>query len=116
MAEAASLALAAMINDLLNFNNTIFLLDCQKLVQFLNTADQSNPPEWRIKLFTQLFANCPGRRGSKIFKISRNFNTTADSLVKQAFNSSAVFSSSLQHVCTNSAHFFSERGYQPVFH
>jgi hypothetical protein len=53
MAEAAALALASTINDRLNFNNTSFLSDCQQLVQFLNAIDQTNPPDWKIKFFTQ---------------------------------------------------------------
>jgi len=42
MAEAAALALAAMVNDNLNFNNTTFLLDCRQLVDFLNQRDQEH--------------------------------------------------------------------------
>jgi hypothetical protein len=84
MAEAAALALAAMVNDRLNFNNTAFLSDCQQLVHFLNTTDQTYPPDWRIKPFTQIFTNCSAYRQAKIFKISRNLNSTADSLARQA--------------------------------
>lgn len=39
MAKAATLALAAIINIRLNFNNTYFLSNCQQLVKFLNGAD-----------------------------------------------------------------------------
>ena len=52
MAEAAALALAAMVADLLNFTNIAFLSDCNQLVQFLNADDQNHPPDWRIKPFT----------------------------------------------------------------
>jgi hypothetical protein len=86
MAEAAALALAAMVNDRLNFNNTAFLSDCQQLVHFLNTTDQTYPPDWRIKPFTQIFTNCSAYRQAKIFEISRNLNSTADSLARQAFS------------------------------
>lgn len=85
MAEAAALALAATVNDRLNFNNTSFLSDCQQLVQFLNAADHSNPPDWKIKFFTQLFVNHSQNRGSNIYKISRTLNRTADTLAKQAY-------------------------------
>ena len=47
MAEAAALAIAAMV-----FNNTVFLSDCQQLVGFLNQSDLTHPPDWRIKCFT----------------------------------------------------------------
>jgi hypothetical protein len=85
MAEAAALALAAVINDSLNFTNTNFLSDCQQLVYFLNSADQSNPPDWRIKFYTQTFINYASRCQAKIFKIDRNLNTTAHGLARQAF-------------------------------
>jgi hypothetical protein len=39
MAEAAALALTALVNNRLSFNNTAFLSDCQQLVHFLNSAD-----------------------------------------------------------------------------
>lgn len=86
MAEAAALALAATISDLLNFNNTTFLSDCQQLVHFLNAVDQSYPLDWRIKSFTQMFPNRLGRRQAKICKINRNLNATADALARQAFS------------------------------
>jgi ribonuclease HI len=71
--EAAALALAAFVNDFLNFDNTSFLSDSQQLVQFLNATGQSSPHNWRIKY-------------SKVYYISRNLNTTNDSLAKQAFS------------------------------
>ena len=74
MTEAAALALAATVNDALNINNTTFLSDCQQLVHFLNDADQTNPSDWRIKYFTQLFANCAGQRRQKIYKVNRQLN------------------------------------------
>lgn len=57
MAEAAALALAAAVTDCMNLDNITFLSDSELLVQFLNAADQSNPPDWRIKYYTQLFSN-----------------------------------------------------------
>jgi hypothetical protein len=57
MAEAASLALAAMIIHRLNIRECTFLSDCQQLMQFINSADHSNPLEWRIKPFTQIYQN-----------------------------------------------------------
>lgn len=60
-AEAATLALAAIVSDKLNFGNTTFLSDCQQLVDFLNITDQSHPPDWRITYYTQIFANYSAR-------------------------------------------------------
>jgi hypothetical protein len=58
MAEAVALALAARVNESLNFDNTTFLLDCQQLVHFLDQQDHTHPPDWRTKFFTQSFTNC----------------------------------------------------------
>jgi hypothetical protein len=52
MAEAASLALAASIIYRLNINGCNFLSDCEQLVHSINSADHSNPSDWRIKPFT----------------------------------------------------------------
>jgi hypothetical protein len=84
MAEAAALALAARVNDSLNFDNTTFLSDCQQLVHFLNQQDQTHPPEWRMKPFTQSFTNLSTHRHGKILKINRSLNTTADGLARLA--------------------------------
>jgi hypothetical protein len=98
MAEAVALALAATVNDALNFNNTSFLSDCQQLVHFLNDKDQTNPLE--------VFANCSARRRSKIFKVNRNLISTTDNLAKQASSVSSSNSSvfDFKPVCSNSAH------------
>jgi hypothetical protein len=81
MAEAISLAFAATVAETLNLSNVNFLSDCQQLVHFLNAADQSNPPDWRIKPFTQMFSNYAKSRESKIFKISGLDNQTVYSNV-----------------------------------
>jgi hypothetical protein len=52
MAEAAAMALAAIITHHLKLQPIIFLSDNQQLVHFLNTPDQTNPPKWRIKHYT----------------------------------------------------------------
>ena len=88
MAEAAALALAAAVTEGMNLNNINFLSDCEQLVHFLNAADQTNPPDWRIKYFTQLFSNHSSCRQSRIFKISRTLNTTVDALARQALSDS----------------------------
>jgi len=86
MAEAAALAVAALINQSLSFTNTTFLSDCQQLVEFLNQPDLTHPPDWRMKCFTQIFHNSTLHQQARIFKIDRRQNTTADSLARQAFS------------------------------
>ena len=49
MAEAAAMALAAIVTICLGLQQAIFLSDNQQLVHFLNGLDQASPPEWRIK-------------------------------------------------------------------
>jgi len=101
MAEAAALALAALVNNRLGFNNAAFLSDCQQLVHFLNPADQSNPPDWRIKPFTQIFTTCSAQCQAKIYKINWTLNTTVDSLAKHAILESC---SNYEPVCSYSRH------------
>lgn len=100
VAEAASLAFAASIVQALNITNCTYLSDCQQLVHFLNMEDSSNPPYWRIKPFTQLFHNISSSQASRIYKISRSQNTTADALARQALSSQIT---QLQISCTNRA-------------
>jgi hypothetical protein len=98
MVEAASLALASSITRAMNIHNCNFLSDCQQLVQFLNKDDLSNPPDWRIKPFTQVFSNNAAHTSSRIIKINKNLNTTADALARQAYTSSAL---ELNSHCSN---------------
>ena len=105
MTKAAALALAATLNDQLNFSNTTFLTDSQQLVRFLNAADQEHPPDWRIKSYTQLFKNRADHRHAKILQINRTLNTTADALARQAFSASASTDSGVQPVCSYMSHF-----------
>lgn len=104
MAEAAALVLAAIINERLNFDNTIFLSNSQILVHFLNALDHNNPPDWRIKPYTQMFKNTANRRHGKIVKINRTMNSTADVLAKQALIAPAHSDAVLQPVCSYACH------------
>ena len=104
MAEAAALALAATVTERLHLQHTNFLTDNQELVLFLNASDHSNPPDWRIKHFTQLFVNYTKQRTTEIFKISRNLNQTADTLARQAVLDSESTTLNLSSTCSNSAH------------
>ncbi|OQU90593.1 hypothetical protein SORBI_3001G004550 [Sorghum bicolor] len=74
----------------MNISDCHFLSDCQQLVYFLNREDITNPPDWRIKPFTQIFANCVTNRQSYLHKIHRSLNSTADSLARQAYSSDTL--------------------------
>jgi hypothetical protein len=71
MAEAAVLALAAAVTAQLEMYHTNFLSDNQELVSFINSRDQSNPPDWRIKHLIQLFINYTHQRHTRTIKIGR---------------------------------------------
>ena len=84
MAESAALALATVLLEKLELQDAIFLSDNQQLVHFLNGADLSNPPDWRIKPYTQMISPLLAGTSSSIRKISRSQNQMADSLARQA--------------------------------
>lgn len=104
MAKAAAMALVATIADQLHYDNVNFLSDCQQLVAFLNSPDLTNPSEWQIKYFAQMYVNSTGARQARIFEISRDLNATADNLAKQAFTSIVPTSADLNLTCSNIAH------------
>jgi len=91
MGEAAALALGASIVQALQIPYCNFLSDSQQLVHFLHQENQQNPPQWRIKPFTQVFTNTATTLQTQLFKINRNQNTTADTLAKQARSSMPTF-------------------------
>ena len=79
VAEAAALALAAIITSKLNI--IAFLSDCQQLVYYINSL---NPPDQRIKPFIQFFSNFSRDSFARLCKISINLNLLADGLARQA--------------------------------
>lgn len=104
MAEAAAMALAATLAEQLHYDNVTFLFDCQQLVDFLSSPDRNNPPEWQITYYTQVFVNSTASHHAKIYKISRDLNTTADNLAKQASSATVPSTANLSHTCSNMAH------------
>jgi hypothetical protein len=54
-AEAAVIAFAAALLNNMNFQQVSFLSDCAQLVPFLNSLDHTDPPDWRMKIYTQVF-------------------------------------------------------------
>lgn len=85
MAEAAALALASAIARKFQIEGINYLSDCEQLTHFLNKEDHSNPPDWRIKPFTQLYLNNAGPTSATTLKNHRSLNSIAHSLARQAF-------------------------------
>jgi hypothetical protein len=83
MAESAALALATVLLENWSYRMQSFYQN-QQLVHFLNGADLSNPPDWRIKPYTQMISPLLAGTSSSIRKISRSQNQMADSLARQA--------------------------------
>jgi hypothetical protein len=59
-------------------------------VDFLNLQDSTDPPDWRMKIFTQAFDDSTQTMTSQVLKISRDINEIADNLARLAFYSPAV--------------------------
>jgi len=104
MAEAASLVLASAVGHNLNLSGVNFLLDYEQLVHFLNKNDISNPPDWRIKYYTQTFANFTRSSSSNIIKVHRCLNTMVDALARQAVQHSTFQNSDLEFSCSLEHH------------
>jgi ribonuclease HI len=101
MAESAALALAISLCRNMNLEPVQFYSDSQLLVDCLNGPDPSNPPDWRIKPFTQ-FVQTSLINSYQVFKIPRAQNLMADSLARRALHSLLSFQPSSPLVCTNS--------------
>jgi len=104
MAESAALALATdLLNQIQCTRYTIFS-DNQQLVYFLNKSNLSNPPDWRIKPYSQSAANLLAIYSTQVRRIKRTQNQMADSLARQAFQ--AITSNRIQYDfrCSNPSH------------
>jgi len=104
MAESAAMALVSDILNQLQCRNTTILSDNQQLVYFLNGVNLSNPPDWRIKPFTQFTANLLSGTSSQVHRIKRNQNQMADSLAKQTLQALTTNQPAYTGTCTNSSH------------
>ena len=104
MAESGAMALASAILNQLQCRNTTILSDNQQLVHFLNLVNLSNPPDWRIKPFTQFTANLLSETSSQVRRIKRNQNQMADSLAKQALQALTTNQLVYTGTCANSSH------------
>jgi ribonuclease HI len=103
MAESAALALATCLCRNMNLEHLNLFTDTQLLVECINGPDPSNPPDWRIKPFTQLIT-ASLNTSSMVHKIPRTQNQMADSLARHALHSLLSFQPSSPVSCTNPSH------------
>jgi len=102
MAEAAGMALAAMIASGLNIRNLSFLTDNQQLAAYFSFSDLSSPPRWD-RPFTQRFLNAMASSSYRVLKVHRSFNATAHLLAHQAFRASESQCNLPNVTCSNVA-------------
>jgi ribonuclease HI len=103
MAESAALALSVSLCRNINLEQVHFYSDSQLLVDCLNGPDPSNPPDWRVKPYTQIVQTSL-INSYQVFKIPRTQNMMADSLARRALHRLLSFQPYTPLVCTNPAH------------
>jgi hypothetical protein len=80
--------LAAVITHRLGLHNVYFLSDSLQLVNFLNSGDLLDLPDWRMAPLIQMTQDYTRDRNSSVLKIDGQFNCIVDSLASLAFSSS----------------------------
>jgi ribonuclease HI len=103
MAESAALALAFSLCRKMNLEHTQFYTDSQILTNCINGPDPSNPPDWRIKPFTQIIQSFSNTHFS-VAKIPKTENQMADSLARRALHNILSSQTSPLNLCTNPSH------------
>jgi hypothetical protein len=104
-AEAAGLALAATILNKLNLCEIAYFSDCSNLVDYINSEDPSDPPDWHVLPCIQDFNLAMRLSRYTVSKISHHDNSIADSLAKLAFNSPHIQSKEYVPGCSYETHF-----------
>jgi ribonuclease HI len=104
MAEAAGMAIAAVITSQLGFQTMSFFTDSQALAGFYNGQDLHTPPQWNIKPFTHRFLSAMTNLRWRVLKIHRDLNITAHVLASQAFRDFSDITSSVAIICNNGNH------------
>jgi hypothetical protein len=99
-----ALALAARVAVNMGYTNVSFFSDCSQLVQFLSSQDHSNPPDWRMKNFTQEYDTSFVTIHSKLYKINRAQNLEADSLARLAVSLASTVHQPLSLDCSYGVH------------
>jgi ribonuclease HI len=104
MAESTTLALATNVLNQIQCRRYTIFSDNQHLVHFLNKSNLSNPPDLRIKPYSQSAANLLANYNTQVRRIKRTQNQMADSLARQAFQ--AITSNQIQYdfSCSNPSH------------
>jgi hypothetical protein len=74
------------------------------LVNCVNGDRPSDPPDWRIKPYTQAIVASLQDFYNKVIKISRNHNHMAHSLSTRALHQDSIHNAPQQIICTNSSH------------
>jgi ribonuclease HI len=103
MVESTALALASSLCRKMNLEHMQFYTDSQILSDCINGPGPSNPPDWRIKPFTQLI-QASFNVYYLVAKIPRSENQMADSLARRALQSIVSFQPSSPNLCTNPSH------------
>jgi ribonuclease HI len=103
MAESAAVALASSLCRKMNLEQTQFYTDSQILADCIHGPDPSNPPDWRIKPFTQLI-QASFNVSYSVSKIPRSENQMADSIARRALHSLLSFQPSSPNLWTNRSH------------
>jgi ribonuclease HI len=101
MAESAALAFAANLLNQFQCRRSTILSDNQQLVHFLNGSNNFNPPDWRIKPYTQIAANILSTTNLQVRRIKRNQNQMTDSLAGQALQALRSNQLAYSSSCTN---------------
>lgn len=104
MAEAASLSLASRISARLGIRHVNFYMDSMILATFLNGTNFDQPPDWRIKPYTQRFINDAKEISARVHKISRRLNSKAHTLAAMAFRETIFPPGTISIVCENPNH------------
>jgi hypothetical protein len=102
--EAAALALAVTILNRLNLGEIAYFSDCSNLVDYINSEDPSNPPDWHMLPCTQDFNSAMSLFRFTVSKIPRDDNSIADSLAKLSFNYPYIQSMDYVSGCSYETH------------
>jgi hypothetical protein len=105
MAESAALALAASTISKLGYKQVIFFTDNEVLASYFKQAAQEDPPDWRIKPFTESFMKSLAGINFNVSKLDRSQNVMAHYLAHRSFRSPLGHPGKFSISCANGDHF-----------
>ncbi|KAG2557912.1 hypothetical protein PVAP13_8NG257207 [Panicum virgatum] len=88
----------------MHISDAHLLVDNQLLVNYINGSDHSNPPDWKIKPFTQVVTNLLAGTSTTIHKIRREYNQMADLLARQSVSALQANQLDFSGSCVNPSH------------